>query len=247
MRTKIFCVRGNMTAQRPGNALSPASRDGQRSWVFYDRHVGYDYLTQLPNGERELMFGGGFVQAGDDGLGEIGTSDDSQLNSGIAAHLGGALPMLFGGQNWGCEVLPSSSLETVLKDKDGDSNRWFEGRVKSIWSGIIGISADRIPWVGRIPIRLTGRPSTFSPSDEKPHLIKPNVEKGEKLASPGEWIAAGYSGEGMAHAFLCGRAVALQILDRESEIADWFPDCLRISESRWAKARAEDLVEELWG
>ncbi|KAL5518468.1 hypothetical protein ACEPAH_150 [Sanghuangporus vaninii] len=246
MRTKIFCVRGNMTAQRPGNALPSASLDGQRSWVFYDRHIGYDYLTQLPDGEHELMFGGGFVQAGDDGLGEIGTSDDSRFNSGVAAHLGGALPMLFGGNNWGSEVVPSSSPDHGRKDK---RQVWFEGRVKSMWSGIIGISSDRIPWVGRIPAKLTSRPlPTYSLSDKESYSSEKDAVKFRaKVASPGEWLAAGYSGEGMAHAFLCGRAVALQILDRGDEITDWFPDCLAISEIRWTRARAEDLIEELWG
>ena len=68
-----------MTAQRPGAGLSPSTLDGRRSWVFYDKHIGYDYLTQLPTGERELMFGGGFFQGGDDGLSELGTFDDSKL------------------------------------------------------------------------------------------------------------------------------------------------------------------------
>lgn len=249
MRAKIFCVRGNMTAQRPGDALTPSSLDGQRSWVFYDRHVGYDYLTQLPNGERELMFGGGFVQAGEDGLGEIGCVDDSQFNPGVMAHLGGALPMLFGGKNWGEESDPSEQVNQ--KDSDGSDSHWFGGRVKAMWSGIIGISADGIPWVGRIPGRLTGRPLpealSLHDDDSGWSLVEKEKSAGAETASPGEWIAAGYSGEGMAHAFLCGRAVAMQVLNRAEEASGWLPECLTITEARWAKARAEDLIEDLWG
>ncbi len=51
----------------------------------------------------------------------------------------------------------------------------------------------------------------------------------------------------MAHAFLSGRAVAYMLLGQEDAIKDWFPDSLRVTEQRWKKARAEDLVEELWG
>ena len=244
MRSKIFSVRGNMTAQRPGTTLSPSSLDGGRSWVFYDRHIGYDYLTQLPEGEQELMFGGGFVQAGEDGLAEIGCTDDSKFNSGVAAHLAGALPIIFGGQNWGEE-----------SDKiDAESGEhWFDGRVKAMWSGIIGISADRIPWVGRIPQKLTGRNTQSIPQSVVNNVYSNTLEK-EKVsfypastAAPGEWIAAGYSGEGMAHAFLCGRAVAFQILDKAQEITGWLPECLGVTEERWSKAHAEDLIEELWG
>ncbi|KAH8111433.1 FAD dependent oxidoreductase [Phellopilus nigrolimitatus] len=245
LRTKIFCVRGNMTAQRPGTALSPSSLDGGRSWVFYDKHVGYDYLTQLPGSEHELMFGGGFVQAGEDGLGEIGTSDDSQFNPGIAAHLAGVLPLLFGGENWGSETLPHHHGKGG-KDKDA---RWLEGRVKAMWSGIIGISADRIPWVGRVPPKLAARaapqlsPTTQNMSEKN----EPEKARIAPLAAPGEWLAAGYSGEGMAHAFLSGRALAFQVLDRASDAAAWFPECLSVTETRWEKAHAEDLIEELWG
>ncbi|EJD04507.1 FAD dependent oxidoreductase [Fomitiporia mediterranea MF3/22] len=247
MRTKIICVRGNMTAQRPGNALTPSTLDGQRSWVFYDKHIGYDYLTQLPNGEYELMFGGGFVQAGEDGLGEIGCSDDSQYNSGVAAHLSGALPVLFGGKNWGSEAAPSLNRT----DEGGNEDeRWFPGRMKAIWSGIIGISADRIPWVGRMPQKLSDRvlPSLIQTGDTKMDATGHSEKvRNARTAPPGEWIAAGYSGEGMAHAFLCGRAVAMQVLDRAHDAAAWLPECLAVTEARWAKARAEDLIEELWG
>lgn len=259
MRTKVFPVRGNMSAQRPGAALSPSTLDGGRSWVFYDRHLGYDYLTQLPPGPegsgvegKELMFGGGFFQGGGDGLGELGCVDDSKYNPGVAAHIAGSLPILFGGKNWGAEGMAEGNGNG---NGNGD-DRWFEGRVKALWSGIIGISADRIPWVGRVPPKLAGRqaPSPLLTPTQVGHGTD-NVDGIEKeanaslsqTAAPGEWIAAGYSGEGMAHAFLSGRAVAYMVLNREDKIKEWFPDALRVTEQRWKKARAEDLVEEIWG
>ena len=63
----------------------------------------------------------------------------------------------------------------------------------------------------------------------------------------GEWIAAGYSGEGMAHAFLSGRAIALQILGRSEDAATLLPECLSVTETRWKKAKFEDLMDEVWG
>ena len=132
--------------------------------------------------------------------------------------------------------------------------------MKALWSGIIGVSADRIPWVGRIPVRLTGRsapPNSSTPSVSNPnekHYIESSTTDDllrsntiTVTAAPGEWLAAGYSGEGMAHAFLSGRALALHVLDRKDEAKDWLPECMEITETRWKKARAEDLIEELWG
>ena len=60
MATKIFSVCENMTAQRLGAGLLPSTLDSRNNWVFYDKPISYGYLTQLPAGERELMFGGGF-------------------------------------------------------------------------------------------------------------------------------------------------------------------------------------------
>ncbi|KIJ67118.1 hypothetical protein HYDPIDRAFT_50050, partial [Hydnomerulius pinastri MD-312] len=62
-------------------------------------------------------------------------------------------------------------------------------------------------------------------------------------APPGEWIAAGYSGEGMVHAWMSGKALAEMVLGREREanLAEWFPDILRVTPGRWKKAKAEDL------
>ena len=273
-----------MTAQRPGSSLSPSTLDGGRSWVFYDLHKGYDYLTQLPNGEKELMFGGGFFQGGDDYLSELGNCDDSSFNSGIAAHLAGSLPILFGGRNWGSES-PALGSSRDRSGEDGDEDgvievegKWFEGRVKALWSGIIGISADRIPWVGRVPPKVAGReaPPTTSTPESTLFVTNPTQKewnggstcdegipishekstvrssKGYKTAAPGEWISAGYSGEGMAHAFMCGQALAYMLLgmeesDKRGSLSSWFPEALLVTEERWRKARAEDLIEELWG
>ncbi|OSD05706.1 FAD dependent oxidoreductase [Trametes coccinea BRFM310] len=233
-RAKIAPARGAMSAQRPGRAVHRSTLAGGRSFVFYRGTVGYDYLTQLPTGEHELMFGGGWAQACDDGLPEIGIADDAAVNHTSQSYLAGALPQYFGLENWGAEA-------AVADDIDGARPRWSAGRTKAQWSGVLGISADLVPWVGRLPDTLAGR------SAPKVQGYRDDVSEKAKvtrLADPGEWISAGYSGEGMVHAWMSGKALAHMILDREDEIQEWFPDVLRVTEKRWKEAQFDDLISK---
>jgi len=224
-----------MTAQRPGQSLPiPNSNPtSHRSYVFYTRPIGFDYLTQLPTGEHELMLGGGFAQDGAEGYEAMGNTDDTTYSTRTGAHLSGVLPRYFGEDNWGREGVPM----------EGGEGEWAEGRVKALWSGILGVSVDWTPWVGRLPRVISGR-------SEPPLSSAVKSEKGEGVhvsAAPGEWIAAGYSGEGMVHAWLSGKALADMVLGREVEgkLGEWFPDIMRVSEKRWKKAKAENLLDDL--
>ncbi|KAI8983275.1 nucleotide-binding domain-containing protein [Trametes punicea] len=240
LRMKIVPARAAMSAQRPGSALHPATRDGARSFIFYRGSAGYDYLTQLPTGEHELMFGGGWAQACDDGLPEIGIADDGLVNHTSQSYLAGALPQYFGLENWGAEVAAREE-GNARRDGDGDGDggvRWGAGRTKAQWSGILGISADMLPWVGRIPKKLSGR----TPPKSQAFRDQVKEEHGSRLAAPGEWMSAGYTGEGMVHAWLSGKALAHMILGREDEIRDWFPDIFRVSEKRWKEAQFDNLI-----
>ena len=221
MRGKIVPFRGNMTAQRPGQSMPAETL--QQSFIFYEIPVGYDYLTRLPNGEQEFMLGGGFAQEGREGYEAVGNVDDSKYSKRVNAHLGGVLPRYFGEDNWGAEGQPS----------EGDT--WSKGRVKASWSGILGISADLRPWVGRLPPAISGR--------SVPPPAKEGVDRTFISAAPGEWIAAGYSGEGMVHAWMSGKALAEMVLGQEGTIAEWFPEILRVSTDRWKKARPEVLLD----
>ena len=236
MRTKLVPVRGMMSAQRPGRALHPSTLSGQRSFVFYRGARGYDYLTQLPTGEHELMFGGGWASAitcdGSSALPDIGT-DDARLNPAVQSYLAGALPQHFGLRNWGADAVPAA--ENDVEAPAG----WHPGRTKAQWSGVLGISADMFPWVGRLPEQVSGRAAgkwtTRSENERKRE--KDDVQ----LVPAGEWIAAGYSGEGMVHAWMSGKALVSMVLDHEEEIVDWFPEILRVTEKRWKEANIEDL------
>ena len=240
-----------MTAQRPGNLLTPSTLDGYRSYVFYRNELGYDYLTQLPEGEYELMLGGGTAAAGDElFLKEIGITDDGKYCKQLVTHLSGSLPVYFGHRNWGAECVPNEKFE-----REG----WFQGRVKSIWSGIISISADGLPWVGRLPAKLSGRktpPTSSTPQSKTNFTHTSSASSKEALiatssmpltASPGEWVTASYTGEGMVHAWLCATALGSMILGTETKggIMHWFPEVMEVSEARWKKAKIEDLMGAL--
>lgn len=235
MRTKVVPTRGTMSAQRPGTALGRTTHDGQRSYVFYPGGLGYDYLTQLPAGEHELMFGGGWAAAAlASALAELGRADDAAFSVPGAAHLAGALPLYFARDAWGREKVPED-------DEASGGVRWPEGRTKAVWGGILGISADGLPWVGRLPHKLAGRaPPPASSAPRAPH--KETGEARATTAAPGEWISAGYTGEGMVHAWMCGKALASMVLDKEDAIQDWFPETLRITEARWKKANLEEFI-----
>ncbi|KAA1468309.1 FAD dependent oxidoreductase [Dentipellis sp. KUC8613] len=254
LRMKILPVRGLMSAQRPGTSMESAMRSGGRAHIFNSGPLGYDYLTQLPTGEHELMFGGGAAQAGRAILPEVGETDDGGYNMGIAAHVAGALPEYFGRDNWGQEGVPPTGGSSEVQ--------WAAGRVKALWTGVLGISADGLPWVGRLPEKVAGRSApqrraapaaraaqgSSSQCSEKAGAPRSADAEDEPLtAAPGEWISAGYSGEGMVHAWMSGRAVATMLLgaEREGRLNEWFPDVFRVSENRWKRATLERLMDRL--
>jgi hypothetical protein len=198
-----------MSAQTPGTLFPKL--DSQRSWLFINKQ-GFEYIIQRPpditasssarvsSGE-ELMAGGGLYQSAGRGLDEIGVTNDSEVEHLIGSHLCGVLKMGFGDENWGENV--------------------GEGRIKALWSGIMGFTADEMPLVGKLDGSVTGR-------------ITGKCQTRDTI-QPSEWIAAGYSGEGMVHSWLCGVAVALQVLGKADtdakattgrpagKVKDWLP------------------------
>jgi hypothetical protein len=198
-----------MSAQTPGTLFPKL--DGRRSWLFVNKQ-GFEYIIQRPPGVtassptraspgEELMAGGGLYQSAGRGLDEIGITNDNEVEHLIGSHLCGVLKMGFGDESWGEDV--------------GD------GRIKDLWSGIMGFTADEMPLVGKLDGSVTGR-----------RIGK--CETRDKIQSS-EWIAAGYNGEGMVHSWLCGVAVALQVLGKADtaakgtagrpagKVKDWFP------------------------
>jgi glycine/D-amino acid oxidase-like deaminating enzyme len=204
----IYPVRGQMSAQNPGEAFPAYGR--KYSWLMnYD--TGFDYLTQLPRDDAlglsngEMMLGGGFAQGRKGGIADLGVPTDDALSLDCNIHLSGALPAIFGLQNWG-KVHPFP--------------------VEAMWTGTMGFSADGLPWVGKLPTSVTGASDS---EDEN------GVTKGA------QWVSAGYSGEGMVQAWLCGQVLGEMILGNEGkskdgEISSWFPEQMRVTEERILKS-----------
>ncbi|CAA7262096.1 unnamed protein product [Cyclocybe aegerita] len=224
MRRKIIPVRAHMSAQRPGQGLMPTASPcdppntplpprtwvGTRAFVFYptDKDYAYDYLTQLrpsrPSNPLpsagELMYGGGAVLGGkseDALLDNIGVSDDSGTDFVVEAYLAGSLERYFADQ-WGAE---GNEADTEAGSPPPPARGWGKGRLKAVWTGIIGMSADFQPWVGRVPKAVSGRKEpdpSLSLMKELSNDDKKGVDSFAKhhLAPPGEWISAGFTEKG---------------------------------------------------
>ncbi|CUA67043.1 hypothetical protein RSOLAG22IIIB_02961 [Rhizoctonia solani] len=218
LRAKVFPLRQIMTAQSHRTfAQTPSStaQPGERSFSFLYSE-GFDYVTQRPDGT--IMLGGGFAQSPQQGMVEVGVSTDNSYDATGAAHICGALNVVFKDP----EHQPSANGANT------------ENRIKSIWSGSLGVSADALPWVGRLPTRLTARAA-------------PPTNDHSSIASPGEWVCAGYSGEGMVNAALCAKALAMMILKpNEDNVSSWFPEQMRVTERRCRKADPSMLLQDLW-
>lgn len=287
MRTRIIPNRGVMTAQRPPEGLGIVpqvapptmleSWAGTRSFVFYQEASAdsFHYLTQQPapsgaaSSKRrgvyklneypapsgELMLGGWLSG---NGLTELGNADDRGWNHETKDYLSHGIGKFF-----------------VVEDSKGDGD---QTHMLAHWSGIMGISVDNIPWVGRIPESITGRSVPHSQSlvdnmnvngtdenaltsrheavDSDETIAVSSSSASVRLATPGEWIAAGYSGEGMVHAWMSAKALAYMVLGLDKDkmeswdevdkvggsVEEWFPNVFRLTEERWKNAAVEDLI-----
>ncbi|KAK8068718.1 FAD dependent oxidoreductase-domain-containing protein [Apiospora phragmitis] len=111
------------------------------------------------------------------------------------------------------------------------------GGLRQAWSGILGFTRDMLPLVGRLDKTVTGR----APSD----------------VNGGEWIVAGFAGEGMVWSWLSGMALGIIVSGRENSdldaapgrpagrLADWFPHELYASKDRMKSADLSNLPSHL--
>ncbi|KAJ6505897.1 nucleotide-binding domain-containing protein [Mycena vitilis] len=236
MRRKIVPIRVHMTAQRPGRSLwkagNASSWAGTRAFVFYPwtSMLVFDYLTQQPGGNGqssasrpagELMFGGGAMLGGRAEatmMDNIGITDDSESDFEALLRLIFFRHAYLGGA-LERYFAPGWGEESAAAAPQTEDQAWGTGRVKAAWSGIMGLSADGQPW----------------------------DSADTTLARPGEWIAAGFTGEGMTHAWLSGVALASILLGRESvpdDDASALPSQLLITEKRWKEADIEAFLAD---
>lgn len=218
-----------MSAQKPGDQF-PSDYGANRSVsVFYGD--GFDYVTQLQPEEGE-----------------------SRLNQGDLMIGGGFMRTLTHGMDMVGISDDSEALEALtLAHISGifpavfSPNWGVGGGLKEAWSGILGFTGDLMPLVGRLDAKVTGRVS------------KDDAESKTGELPPGEWITAGFSGEGMVWSWLCGMALGVEMTghsdDDEEErtfpgrpagrLDDWFPRELWISEKRLKSADASNLPSQM--
>ncbi|KAK5943818.1 hypothetical protein PMZ80_003099 [Knufia obscura] len=186
LRGSLYPARGVMSAQSAPAQFPDSSR--KNSWSFFRTasyheqarvvEKGHYYAHQHPQ-TGDVWLGGHY-----DGTGGYITGNDGEVDADAARNIVTMIPQLFDDQ--------------VTGGKASDSAK--------VWSGILGYTADSLPFVGRLPRRLTWRDGS------------------------GEWIAAGYNGWGMVNGLLCGSAVAQMVLGKD--LTAWFPETYGITDKR---------------
>lgn len=178
----IVPLRGQITAQRPGSKLP--GLDTTYSFIYAK---GYEYMISRPKGTPDagtIVIGGGLSNLPDAGASEYGNTHDTDLNDEISTYLYGCTERYFGG-NWGDDAK--------------------EGRLVKEWSGIMGTSADGLPYVGAVP------------------------------DMPGIFICAGFNGHGMVMCLKCGEALVDILVENRDKLDKWFPKALVVSAERFQK------------
>lgn len=171
---------------------------------------GFDYLTQLPRGKDS------------DSELMLGGGFAQGKCSGIA-DLGIATD---DNLSLYCDIHLSGALSAVFGRENWGSVPGEQ--VKMMWTGNMGFSADGLPWVGQVSSLVTQR-------EGHDHTHQKDGDK-----KGGEWISAAFSGEGMVHAWLCGKALGKMVLrhmgllhegDPEADLS-WFPGEMLVTDQR---------------
>ncbi|PNY29988.1 Uncharacterized protein TCAP_00101 [Tolypocladium capitatum] len=167
--------------------------------------------------------------------GEDGTPGDLMIGGGLFNSKEQGLDQLGVWDDGRVDFLPVAhvrgSLPTVFEPRWG-----AEGGLKKAWTGIMGYTGDQMPFVGRLPA-----PGGARAMDE----------------GSGQWIAAGFNGDGMVWAWLCGTAVGVMVLGKHDEVldkgigrpggklAEWFLEELAVDDARLRRAALKHLARDV--
>ena len=228
LRQKITPARAHMSAQKPGN-LFPEDHGAHRSWgVIYDKD-GFDYITQRrPDADRVPPSQG-----------------DLMLGGGFFRSPRKGIDMI-GISDDGAPLDPLTLAHISGIFPAVFSPNWGPGaELKQAWSGTLGFTGDLLPLVGKLDQGITGR------------TLRTARDPGKEEKPYGEWVAAGFSGEGMVWAWLCGTALGILMTGLGNESLDaipgrpagrldeWFPHEIRLSKARLKSADLVNLANEL--
>lgn len=180
----IVPLQGQVVAQRPGTGLAQTGLSTTYSLIW---ETGYEYMITRPPGSRnegDIVIGGGIHQLPNDGASRYGNTDDAGLEPTITSYLRRCPSDVFA-HHWG-EDHP-------------------EGRVKQEWSGVMGASADGLPYIGAVP------------------------------DTEGLYISASFNGHGMVWCFKAAQALVGMMLGNAEEckvIEQWFPQSAVMTKER---------------
>ncbi|KAI7240363.1 FAD dependent oxidoreductase [Hortaea werneckii] len=181
----IVPLHGQVVAQRPGADLP---QHGLTHTYSFIHETGYEYMMTRPStavNAGDIVVGGGLHQLPNDGASRYGETDDSDLEPSIQKYLRDCTPRFFG-ENWG---------------RDHDA-----GRIKKECSGIMGASADGLPYVGAVP-----------------------------GVAPGLWMSCSFNGHGMVWCLKSAEALVGMMVGDEAErkvIRHWFPQSSVVTAER---------------
>ncbi|RMZ03605.1 hypothetical protein D0862_05600 [Hortaea werneckii] len=181
----IVPLHGQVVAQRPGSGLP---QHGLTHTYSFIHETGYEYMMTRPStavNAGDIVIGGGLHQLPNDGASRYGETDDNDLERSIQKYLRDCTPRFFG-ENWG---------------RDHKA-----GRIKKEWSGIMGASADGLPYVGAVP-----------------------------GVAPGLWMSCSFNGHGMVWCLKSAEALVGMMVGDEAErkvIQHWFPQSSVVTADR---------------
>ncbi|KAI1769124.1 FAD dependent oxidoreductase [Hypoxylon sp. FL1150] len=237
LRGKLTGSLGGMVTRKLPGIQYLKSGGGRPSWcsIVLGDKVGrtHSRAAQQPEaseGPGILTLGSGQSFSGGWPRSLFGVWDDSQTGAAATEPVLGAFPRIFGGPQ----------LDDDDDDDDEDEDESQERNLA--WSGVVGISGDILPFVGRLNVLQTNR--TSEPQSE---LIR----------SSGEYIAAGFGCGGTTLSWLSGTALGIQIagtaMDEvegipgrpDGPLMTWFPRELCISSRRLQDVSLEYIVTGL--
>ncbi|KAK0257930.1 hypothetical protein LTS09_007123 [Friedmanniomyces endolithicus] len=187
MQGLIVPLHGQVVAQRPGLSMPQTGLPDTYSFIH---ETGYEYMITRPPltpDEGTIVIGGGLWQLPNSGASRYGETDDTVLEPTITKYLRDSTPDFFG-SNWG----PDHA----------------SGRIRKEWSGIMGASADGLPYVGAMP------------------------------DMPGLWISAAFNGHGMVWCLKAAEALVEMVMGDEGEqtaVDKWLPRSARMSRERMGR------------
>ncbi|KAK0991454.1 hypothetical protein LTR54_011821 [Friedmanniomyces endolithicus] len=187
MQGLIVPLHGQVVAQRPGLSMPQTGLPDTYSFIH---ETGYEYMITRPPltpDEGTIVISGGLWQLPNSGASRYGETDDTVLEPTITKYLRDSTPDFFG-SNWG----PDHA----------------SGRIRKEWSGIMGASADGLPYVGAMP------------------------------DMPGLWISAAFNGHGMVWCLKAAEALVEMVMGDEGEqtaVDEWLPRSARMSRERMGR------------